>query len=100
MVRVVVYRLYSPAEALAMASAPELMVKKIRSDRQRDPMAIIEAPDVDDAAKIVTALSRAFGVCIMDINHGVEPMEPSHYLLDQGSALLSDAHRINEQASG
>lgn len=97
MVHLVVYRLYSPQEAITMAEQPDLLVARIRADRQRDPMAVIEAHDSTQAAALVEVLSRAFGVAIMDIHHDRESLETTHYLLDQGRAMLREAKRISKK---
>jgi hypothetical protein len=94
-VRITVYRTYSSDAAVELAAAPELLVARIRSDRQRQPSAILECRDAALAAAVVDILSQAFGVVIMDIDHEQEPLEPSHHLLDQGRALLKDAKRMN-----
>lgn len=97
MVHLVVYRLYSPQEAITMAEQPDLLVARIRADRQRDPMAVIEATDSTQAAAFVEVLSRAFGVAVMDINHDSESLDSSHYLLDQGRSMLKEAKRISKK---
>jgi hypothetical protein len=94
MVHIVVYRLYTPTEAIALADQPDLLVSRIRSDRKRSPMALIEARDATHAAAVVDVLSRAFGVAILDVLHDREPVDSGHYLLDQGRAMVRDAKRL------
>jgi hypothetical protein len=94
-VRITVYRTYSAEDSVALAAEPELLVARIRSDRQRRPSAVLECRDAALAAAVVDVLSQAFGVVIRDIDPEPEPLEPSHHLLDQGRALLKHAKRLN-----
>lgn len=94
MVRITVYRLYSAEEAVRLAEEPDLLVARIRSDRQREPMAVIECRDAALAAAVIDILSGAFGVVIVDVGHGQDPLEPAHPLLDQGLAMLREAKKV------
>ena len=94
MVRITVYRLYSAEEAVRLAEEPDLLVARIRSDRQRSPMAVVECRDAAEAAAVIDVLSAAFGVAIMDVAHDKEPLEPSHHLIDQGKAMLREAKKV------
>lgn len=97
MVHVVIFRLYTPQEAIALADEPDLLMKRIRNDRRRSPMAVLQSDTAAGAAEVVETLSRAFGVCIMDIHHHAEPLPTGHYLLDQGEAMLKDAEQITQK---
>lgn len=98
MVRITVYRLYTAEEAVALAVEPDLLSSRIKADRQRAPMAIIDARDAFHAAAVIDILSSAFGVAIMDVEHDPEDIEDTHFLLDQGRAMLKDAKRLSRQS--
>lgn len=93
-VSITVFRLYSADDAVALAAEPELLVARIRSDRRRSPMAVIECPDVIRATAVVDILSGAFGVVILDLDYEAEPLPPAHPLIDQGKAMLREAKKV------
>jgi hypothetical protein len=94
MVRVTVFRLYSAEEAVLLAEEPSLLSKRIRADRERPPSAVIEVPDSADAAAMVSLLSTAFGVVVMDIEHSDDPLDDAHPLVDQGRAMVREAEKL------
>ena len=94
MVRVTVFRLYSAEEAVLLAEEPALLSKRIRADRQRDPSALIEVFDSAEAAAMVSLLSTAFGVVVMDIEHVDQPLPDAHPLVDQGRAMVREAEKL------
>jgi len=94
MVRITVFRLYSAEEAVRLVEEPSLLSKRIRADRQRDPSAVIETWDSAEAAAMVTLLSTAFGVVVMDIEHASEHLPDAHPLVDQGRAMVREAERL------
>lgn len=98
MVRITVFRIYSPDEAVSLADHPSLLDKRIKADRERPPTAIIEARDAAQAAAFVDMLSCAFGVTIMDIAYDVDSLPRAHPLVDQGKAMLKDAKRLSRKA--
>jgi hypothetical protein len=57
----------------------------------RNPIAAIEDEDMDVLQSKLDVIVQCLGILSLEFVVDVEPLEPNHWLIDQGDSLLSHA---------